>query len=263
MRPRHWLYTVPLRLRSLFLRRRVDRELDDELRFHLENQIEHELARGLAPEEARYAALRAFGGVEQRKEQCRDARRTRVVDELVQDVRYACRTFRRSPGFTAVALITLAIGIGPSVSLFSAVNALFLRPFPGVRESERLVSVHYRPGPGSTSGYHNLAYPEVEVRTARAPAVLRHDRRHRVVDNRAGSRHDREGEGRARDAQLLFCARPPACHRASWTERESRCRHRSSGRHQPSLLDAALRPRPGGGRQVDADRLCRSSRSSA
>lgn len=87
-----WIYTVPLRLRSIFRRSQVETELEEELRFHLEARIQHEIAAGRTPEEARYAALRAMDGMEQRKEECRDMRHMNVIDDLMRDVRYAVRT---------------------------------------------------------------------------------------------------------------------------------------------------------------------------
>src|SRR5262245_66253571 len=112
MRFDHWFYTLPLRLRSLFRRAQVERELDEELQYHLERQIEENLAKGMTAEEARYAALRAMGGVERRKEECRDMRRVRLIEDLIQDLRYGLRTLGKSPGFTAVAALSLARGLG-------------------------------------------------------------------------------------------------------------------------------------------------------
>lgn len=130
MRMEHWRFTVPLRLRSLLRGQRVEQELDEELRFHLEHKIEEGIAHGLSPEEARYAALRAMNGLEQRKEEMRDMRRIHWLTDFVDDVRYAIRSLRRTPGLTALVAMTLALGIGMTTTPFSMVDALIFRPYP-------------------------------------------------------------------------------------------------------------------------------------
>lgn len=135
-----WFYAAPLRLRSLFFRRRVEQELDEELQYHLERKIEEYVALGLTPEQSRQAALRAMDGLTQRKEECRDARGVTGLEDILRDVRYGLRLLVKSRGFTTAAVLTLALAIGANAVVFGLLNGLILRPL-NVPRAESLYAI--------------------------------------------------------------------------------------------------------------------------
>jgi predicted permease len=136
MRLERWRHVIPLRVRSLFRRQDVDRELDEELRYHVEQQIELNIEQGMSPTQARAAALRAMGGVETRKEECRDQRGLALLDNTLRDVRHAARLLLRSKLFTSVAISSLALGIGANAAIFQLIDLVQLRSLPVANPQE-------------------------------------------------------------------------------------------------------------------------------
>ena len=161
-----WLYRFPLRLRSLFKRGRVEQELDDELLFHLEKLMKENVAKGMTPEEARYAALSGLGGVDQIKEECRDVRGTHLIEDTLADVKYAVRGFRRAPVFVLTVLATIALPLGLNTALFTIFNAYVLRPIP-VRDPNSVYRFTWTARQGAG---HPFSWPEFEAMRDNNPA---------------------------------------------------------------------------------------------
>ena len=147
-----------LRLRSLFRRPNVDIELEAEVGFHLHQLIEQNISSGMPPEEARAAALRTMGGIAQYKEECRDMRRVNFIQDLVQDVRYTIRSLAKSPGFTAVVVATLALGIGANTAIFTIAHGVLLRPLDYPRPDQLMYLTAESPATGS--GQSAISAPE-------------------------------------------------------------------------------------------------------
>jgi predicted permease len=155
------LRDIWIRMRALFGRKAVEGELNDELGFHFEQQVEKYIRGGMGREEARRRARLEFGGLDQVKEDCRDARGVRVVESLAQDVRYALRGLQKNPGFAAIALLTIALGIGATTVMFTVVNGVLLKPLP-YPEAERLIVVHAHTEGWNTKifGEQKFSYPD-------------------------------------------------------------------------------------------------------
>lgn len=140
MRVLNWFHTLPMKLRSLFRRSQLEQELDDELRYHIERKTEHNVANGMSEAEARRAALIAMDGIERIKEECREARGVGVIQILLHDLRFGLRMLRKNPGSSAVAVLTLALGIGATTATYSVTYATLIEPLP-YPKPDRLVMV--------------------------------------------------------------------------------------------------------------------------
>jgi predicted permease len=167
--------TMMSRCAALFGKRKMDVDLDDELRAHIELAIDENLKRGFAPEAARLVALREFGGVTQVREQYRTQRGLPWLETLAQDLRFAARMLWKNPGFTVVAIVTLALGIGGNTAIFSIVNGVLLNPLP-LPHPEQLVAVHEsKPNfVGGAISYPNFLDWRKNNHTFSSMAIARH-----------------------------------------------------------------------------------------
>ena len=183
------------RLLALVRKRRLERDLDAEVLAHLEMAEIDAIAAGMSPEEARRAARRSFGGIEQMKEEHRDSRSVRWIETLLRDLRYGLSSLAREPGFTIVAVGVLALGIGANTAMFSLVDAVLLKPLP-FPEPDRIVRLWEAPRPGASNATStpdfldwrrlNNAFEAMGGRTVRRGGT---DRRGRTAASRCGPRH--------------------------------------------------------------------------
>jgi putative ABC transport system permease protein len=139
MSPKTWFFTLPLRLRSLFRRDHVERDLSDELQFHLDQKTKANIVNGMTPDNARQKARREFGGLELSKENCRDTRRVSYLHDILQDALFGLRMLRNSPVFALVAILTLALGIGANTAIFSVIHGVLLRPLPFPKQDQLMM----------------------------------------------------------------------------------------------------------------------------
>ena len=162
---------ILMRIRGLAQRRTMESRLDDEMRFHLDMLTEQHVRSGLSPTEARRRALTAFGGMERFKDDARDEYRSRLLDELAQDIRYAVRVIRRNPGFSVASALTFALGVGASTAIFSVVHGVLLRPLP-YNDPDRLVVLwESQPARGNDRNVVNV--PNFEAWRSRARSFER------------------------------------------------------------------------------------------
>ena len=163
-----WIRVVAVRIRALFAGGRLDRELQEELRSHLDMETEANVRRGMSEDEARRTALLAFGNITQTTELYRDRRGIPALETFLQDIRYAARTARKAPAFTAVAIISLALGIGCNTAVFSLLNAVLWRPLP-VESSDRLITLSLQqPGDEATAAFSYPDYRDLRQRVGKA-----------------------------------------------------------------------------------------------
>lgn len=170
-----WLDRIDFRIRTLFGKKKLDADMNEELRLHLDLLAERYREVGLTPEEANHAARRAFGGVEQIKERAREIRGTLWLEQAMQDLRFAVRQLAKAPVFTLAAVLSLAIGIGLNTAVFSIINTLFYQTIRGVPEPKRVLI--FNEGDVSPDGFHQLKEQSAEVATitaaSSAPIVVR------------------------------------------------------------------------------------------
>src|SRR5436305_14841857 len=146
------------RFAGLFQKNRREKEMSEELQQHLQRMIERNIGAGMLPHQARNAASRAFGGVEQIKETAREQRVWRWADELFQDLRFGARMLLRNPAFSLLAILCLTLGIGTNVAVLSWIEGILIRPYPSVAHQDRMFALNATTR--GENGYTGLSYPE-------------------------------------------------------------------------------------------------------
>ena len=152
---RRWIYAIPARLKAILLRQRIERDLDDELAFHVAMQTRANAAEGMSDADAYRRARIELDGVEQTKERSRDVLPLRWARDAMQDVRFGLRSLRKSPRFTIAAVLTVVLGVGANATIFSVLNPLLFKPLP-YPEPDRIVNV-FRTSPQSDRWPHSMA----------------------------------------------------------------------------------------------------------
>src|ERR1039457_6253759 len=157
------------RLRALFRSKAVEADLDDELRFHIEREIQKQTMLGAAPSDAVRRSRIQFGGIEQIKEHCRDARGVRLFETLWQDIRYGARMLAKLPALTAIVVITLSLGIGANVAIFGILNSVLLCPLPVANPDQIVaVAIEQQNAPVGSSGFSYPAFRDFRDQTRKS-----------------------------------------------------------------------------------------------
>ncbi len=238
------LSDVRYRFRAVFRRRRVERELEEELRFHLEQEARKLEASGLAPDEAMRRARLSFGGVERIKDDTRDVSGVSWLETFSNDVRYAIRGLRARPAFTTAVVLTLGLGIGANVAMFGIVDQLLLRTPPYLRDADRVHRVYLT---STSSDGRDFTEPNTEYTRYLDSDPLHEDARRdrRIHDAQLRHRHRRgraRAAGRNRDRELLVLLRRASRHRPLLQcARGQRADRLASRRTQLRVLAGAVR----------------------
>jgi putative ABC transport system permease protein len=151
-------YKLPLRLRSLFRKQQAERDLIEEIEFHFEALVQQYLAKGMTPDDSRSAARREMGQLERIKEGCREARNVNFLDNLLKDIHFGARMLRRNPGFSALAILCLVLGIGANAAVFSWIEGILVRPYPAVAQQDRLYVLAATTR--GTAGFDGMSWPD-------------------------------------------------------------------------------------------------------